>query len=123
MAGESIVKIFFHMSLNIKLYHWQTMSFAQHKATDDLFLALLPLIDQFMEVYIGRYSRPDFEKDANVRISQYDSESFVELLNNYIEFLKTDIERYLSKNDTDLMNIRDEMLGLLNKTLYLFTLN
>lgn len=123
MAGENIVKILFHMTMNIKLYHWQTTSFAQHKATDDLFLAILPLIDQFMEVYIGRYSRPQFNRDTNIKLNEYDSESFVELLNNYIQFLKSDINKYLSRDDTDLMNIRDEMLGLFNKTLYLLTLN
>ena len=117
MAGENIVKILFHMSMNIKLYHWQTTSFAQHKATDELFLSLLPLIDQFMEVYIGKYSRPRFEKDTSVRISEYNSETFVELLKDYIDFLKTNLNKYLSEDDTDLMNIRDEMLGLFNKTL------
>ena len=121
MTGENIVKILFHMSLNIKLYHWQTTSFAEHKATDELFLSLLPLIDQFMEIYIGKYSRPRFNKDVSVRISEYSSDSFVELLNNYIEFLKNDINKYMSSDDTELVNIRDEMLGLFYKTLYLFT--
>ncbi len=38
----------------IKLYHWQTKSFARHKATDDLTAALDLAIDNFVEVYMGK---------------------------------------------------------------------
>jgi hypothetical protein len=31
--------------------------------------------------------------------------------------------RLLNENDTDLLNIRDDLVGSINKTLYLFTFN
>jgi hypothetical protein len=52
--GGEIVSVFFHMRSQIKLYHWQTRSFSEHKATDDLVTALDTNIDKFIEVYMGR---------------------------------------------------------------------
>ena len=61
MGCESIIKVFFHMKNTIKLYHWQTSSYPRHKATCDLLATVLPLIDTFVETYMGRYQRPMFE--------------------------------------------------------------
>lgn len=122
MSSENIIKIFFHMQHSIKLYHWQTTSYPRHIATNDLLNSLNPLIDTFVETYIGRYSRPSFNSDLVLSISEHSNDDIVKLFNRYIKFLSTDLLKYVSSTDTDLLNIRDEMLGLFNKTLYLFTL-
>jgi len=44
-------------------------------------------------------------------------------LSTYIDFLNNDIPRLINRTDTDLFNIRDEMVGILNNTKYLFLLN
>ncbi len=123
MGCEHIIKIFFHMSNTIKLYHWQTTSFARHKATCDLFNALQPLIDDFIEVYMGRYNRPDFSGGFKMTIRELSDESAATIIQEYIDYLKNELPNYVKENDTDLLNIRDEMLSNLNKVLYLFTLN
>ena len=123
MGCENLIKIFFHMSNSVKLYHWQTTNFARHKATDDLFSGLQPLIDEFIEVYMGRYERPDFSYSFKLSIREITDNSADSLIKEYINYLSNDINNYVSESDTDLLNIRDEMLTLLNKTLYLFTLN
>lgn len=123
MGCEDIIKMFFHMQMNIKLYHWQTMVYARHKATDSLLEDLSDLIDQFIEVYIGRYKRPDFKGGFSIEVDELTDESAKDLISNYITAMKTRVPKYLKKeSDTDLLNIRDEILSLLNKTLYLFTL-
>jgi hypothetical protein len=45
------------------------------------------------------------------------------MIQQYILFLKKEVPKQLKQHDTDLLNIRDELLSSLNKTLYLFTLN
>ena len=122
MSSENIIKIFFHMQHSIKLYHWQTTSYPRHKATNDLLDSLNDLIDTFVETYIGKYSRPSFKNDLVLSISEHSDDDIIKLFNRYIKFLSTEIMKYVSSTDTDLLNIRDEMLGLFNKTLYLFTL-
>jgi len=124
MRSESIIKIFFHMTTTIKLYHWQTSSYPRHKATCDLLAAILPLIDTFVETYMGRYQRPSFESGFKMNIQELkdNDDSALSLLKDYIFYLQNDLPKYLEDNDTDLLNIRDEIVSNLNKTLYLFTL-
>jgi len=111
------------MSNTVKLYHWQTTSFARHKATCDLFNALQPLIDEFIEVYMGRYKRPKFSGGGfKLNILELSDEKADDIINEYINYLKNELPTQLNENDTDLLNIRDEMLSNLNKILYLFTL-
>jgi hypothetical protein len=123
MGCEEIIKVFFHMQNNIKLYHWQTKFYPRHKASDDLLGNISDLIDKFIEVYIGRYKRPSFKKNFKIVVSELDDDAAEYLIESYINFMKDEIPKYLDDNDTDLYNIRDEILSELNKTLYLFTLS
>ena len=59
MSGE-IVCLMMTLRDQIKIYHWQTMSFPRHKATDELVGKLDDNIDKFVEVYMGKYGRPKF---------------------------------------------------------------
>jgi hypothetical protein len=119
--SDTVIKTFFHMNLNIKLYHWQTQKYARHIASDALLTLLLVNIDRFVETYSGRYERPDFKQvDFEVKVSEFNDKTIVSLLNYYVKFLKTELPKHLQ--DTDLLNIRDDMLADINKTLYLFTL-
>jgi len=123
MGCETIVQVFFHMLLNIKLYHWETVIYARHKSSDDLHGNISELIDKFVEVYMGRYSRPEYKTSFNINVKQLTDDNIVEVLEEYIEVLKYDLPKFLKPSDTDLFNIRDEILSEFNKTLYLFTLN
>lgn len=122
MGCESIIRVFFHMLLNIKLYHWDTTNYARHKASDDLHANISALIDQFIEVFIGRYERPKYESPFKIQVKQYDDKTIVLALKDYVLFLEEEVPKFLSKTDTELFNIRDEMLSTINQTLYLFTL-
>jgi len=118
--GGEIVSVFFHMRSQIKLYHWQTRSFAEHKATDDLVAALDTNIDKFIEVYMGRYGRPYIKKTLPVKnLTVTGIRAFITKSD---EWLASSLPRMLKKNDSDLLNIRDEILADLNQIKYLFTL-
>lgn len=123
MGCETIIQVFFHMLLNIKLYHWETKMFSRHKASDELHGSLSELTDKFIEVYMGRYSRPEFKSSFDITVRQLNDSNVVKVLQEYIKFLKHDVTLILKESDTDLLNIRDEILSEFNKTLYLFTLN
>jgi hypothetical protein len=105
----------------VKVYHWQTMSFARHKASDDLTAKLDALIDQFAEVYIGKYGRPMFSgRNAQLRLLNVSDKQAGMVVDEYVKFLQT--IKLSAKEDTELLNIRDEMLSVLQQTKYLFTL-
>ena len=123
MSGTDI-NFFFSMREQIKLYHWQTHVFARHKATDDVLEALDGSIDKYVEVYMGKYGRPKMTGSNNtVRVQNMTEKTAVRFIKACITYLEGPLVKHLKPIDTDLVNIRDEMLAELNKILYLFTLH
>ena len=106
----------------LKVYHWQTTSYAQHKALGKAYDALNELIDQFIEVYMGKYGRIE-AKGGSTTIDLFNMDQLPVdgFINNAVDYLVT-LEIPDKNADTDLMNIRDEMLGQLNRLKYLLTL-
>ena len=117
-------KFFFSVLNNIRMYHWQTNTYARHIATDQLLTQFEPLVDNFMEVYQGKYSKLPKGK-TEINIVSLDDKSSIEFIKQCIKFLKNilDEDKNIKETDTDLLNIRDEMLSIFNQTLYLFTFN
>ena len=107
----------------MKLYHWQTLSHARHVASDTFVTNLSAFIDQFIEIYQGKYGRIKLGKVSTVRLVDIDDDSIIDYLKKYRNYLTFTLSGSLhDMKDTDLLNIRDEMLADVNKTLYLFSL-
>ena len=117
------VNFFFTLREQIKLYHWQTHVFARHKATDDVIAALDTTIDEYVETYMGKYGRPRLTARSNtVRVQNMTEKTAGRFVKAAIAHLEGPLVKKLKPTDTDLVNLRDEMMGELNKILYLFTL-
>jgi hypothetical protein len=122
MSAEQI-HFFLHLRDQIKLYHWQTRVYARHIATDKILEKLDKSIDSYVEIYIGKYGRPKLtSKNATITMHNLTEAGAVRLVNSAIKYLQGALTKTLKPSDTDLMNIRDEMIGDLNQLLYLFTL-
>ena len=119
------VTFFFDLSNNTKLYHWITHSHPRHKASDELFDSISELSDKFMETYMGKYGRPKFADRASLKLTlkAYTDKSIVDYYKSCVKYLETSFIQSLNDKDTDLINLRDEILGKINQTLYLFTLS
>ena len=104
----------------VKLYHWQTKSFARHTATDNLTATLDTNIDAFVESYMGRYGRPKVR--GSIKLHNFSESAAKAFVAKETKYLSSELPRKIGKDDSDLLNIRDEILAELNKTLYLFTL-
>jgi len=118
--GGQIVNTFFNIRDQIKLYHWQTKSFSEHNAVDDVVQSLDTNIDKFVEVYMGHYGRPYVKESMHVKnLTVTGIRGFIK---QSTEWLSEKLPHMLKKTDTDLLNIRDEMLGDLNQVKYLLTL-
>ena len=128
---------FLELLNTIKIYHWSTLSYPTHKATDELHTKLSELVDSFIEIYIGHCARggrgagagacvPVFkfksEKDASIEFCECKSpDAFCKVLDDnivHLEGLTDKLHGY-----TDLVNIRDEMVGALAQALYLLRLH
>jgi hypothetical protein len=119
------VTMFLQMLNTVKLYHWKTRSHAQHKATDDLYSNLNSSIDSFVEIMLGKKGdRVNLTGTKSIPLHDYsDLSGFkreVEMYKDFLIGMSTD-RGYDSKKDTDLLNVRDEILGHLNQFTYLLT--
>jgi hypothetical protein len=115
------------ISNQIKVYHWRTSSYARHKASDELYSEFNNLVDRFIETLHGRIIIDNANKDFRIavpkkKIELYDfnDNNIKDLLLLSKKFLEEDLHE-ISKY-SELANIRDEMLALINKNIYLFTL-
>lgn len=124
-SHQHIVSMFLQMLNTVKLYHWKTTSYAQHKATDELYSKLNESIDTFVETMLGKTgSRVNLTGTKYIALLDYTELSGfkkeVEMYKHFLinmgadTFLKTAV-------NTDLLNIRDEILGHLNQFTYLLT--
>jgi len=108
------ILFFLQLLNNIQLVHWNTHSFAAHKATQELYEALQPLVDSFVEISLQKRLAPFDEK---IKVSHFSQAKFKSYLNGVIQMLKE------MKLEADLANIRDEMVGHIHQFLYLYTLH
>lgn len=120
--GAKIVLFFFELQMNVKLYHWTTESYSNHKATNKLLKKLSDLIDSFIEKYMGAFTRPVMKSGSSIPIQNMTKSKYIKLLKQAQEYLRGDLDKMISKN-TELLNIRDEMLGELGQSLYFATLS
>jgi len=120
--AATIVQFYLSLRNSIKVYHWNTRSFPRHKATDDLVAKLDSLTDSFVEIYIGRHGRQDLSKPMTLDIPPLNEKAVIKYLEAARIWLSDKLPTLLHKHDTDLLNIRDEILGEINQALYLFTL-
>ena len=119
-----IVAVFLETLDMIKLYHWKTKSFAQHKATDELHKELSKNIDLFVEVLNGK--KENRIEMLSHHLKLYDFTSKTELKIKMFEFrqLLVDLDRTFDpRKDSDLFSIRDDMLINVNQFLYLMTMD
>ena len=110
------------MHNQFKVYHWQTQkkpgSFAQHNAFGTAYDDLTEKIDDFIEIYQGKKGAI-MASGGTFNITLHNlSDNAEDFVDEYISYLVEYVPQSLEEVDTDLLNIRDEMLGILNQTKY-----
>ena len=99
----------------IKIYHWKTNIYSAHKATDELYSSLNEHMDNFVEIWLGKNNK---KLNATMNISITYLSNNKKLSTKIKSFIKH-LERL--ELDSDLLTIRDDIVGELNKFLYLLT--
>jgi len=118
---NEFVKVMFNLQLINKLYHWNTTSFARHKATDQFADSIDPLVDRFVEVFSGRYNIKPYVTDIMLNQKFVTDDGIVDLIRAIKGYLEREVPKFV--NDSELLNIRDELLAEINKMNYLLRLN
>jgi hypothetical protein len=123
---KEITLVFLEILMMVKLYHWKTYSYSTHKATDELYGKLNENIDNFVEVLLGKSGqRTNLMNHRTMRLADLSSpESLKREINDFKGYLVglNNNKAMQQMSNTDLYNIRDEILGDLNQFLYLLSL-
>jgi hypothetical protein len=120
--AASDIHFFMEMRDQLKLYHWQTLKFSRHKASDVAIEKLDTLIDRYVEVYMGKYGRSKLSQaNSTITVRNISDSNIVRFLESCIEYILHDL--VAKKTDSALLTIRDEMLAELHQLLYLCALD
>ena len=104
----------------MRIFHWQTDAYAAHKAFGKIYGAMDDHIDAFVETYMGKFGRAKPTITYRIELKSLTNPSVVdEVLDGFIEYLVSMDGENLS---TDLLNIRDSMMGEVHTLKYLLTL-
>jgi len=93
--------------------HLQTTSFAEHKALNEYYEGILDLTDTFTEAYFGRNKRVEIVIPESKNMDAV----------SHLKELQSIIDAERNNYTSEIQNIMDEMLGLIDKILYLLTLS
>jgi DNA-binding ferritin-like protein len=110
--------------IQFKILHWQTKGYARHMAFGDMYEQLDGLIDEYVETAMGKWGR--FVVDGQTNTITYQNlkdVNVVDFLQDFKSKLWSLTDELDQQKDTDLLNLRDEILGKTNKLAYLLTLD
>lgn len=121
MTTKHFIPFFLEAHNTAKMMHWFTASFAEHMALDKFTDIYLPLTDKFVEVYIGKHGRTQIAR-RDFAFNYVSSTKLSSFLDDSIRYCSNDLNKFITSKDTDLANIRDEIIAALNQTKYLASL-
>ena len=118
-----VVTEFFDLIFCTKMLHWQTFSYSQHKATDMFSEELENKVDEFVEIYQGIFGRIKVPSRTSLTLENMTLKKYVKKLNHLLSFLQqwTPLHSHETPPLQGLMNVRDEIIGLVQQTKFLLT--
>jgi hypothetical protein len=119
----NIAQIFLQVKIMLEIYHWNTYSYSRHKASNKLLHNLSKKMDLFVESIQGsRGVRLELERNSTINLEKLTDDRIVIILKQFREWLTKSLSNVILPRETDLLNIRDEIISQLDLGLYLFTL-
>jgi hypothetical protein len=120
---ETVFKNILQNVSQAKLLHWQTSKYSQHKALDELFDSLIDLGDELAESVMGKYGRPHLSDDnLCLRLFNY-NDNLSYFMDNLYDCYRNECRGLFDENkDSELLNLIDEIISLIDKVKYLLTL-
>ncbi len=116
---QQLIQFTFTLLNQVKLFHWATRSYAAHKALGDLHDILSESFDDLVECYIGSTGKTLGTFEVTSKATS-DLKQIVPRLKEAAQVMRrmrTEIKL------SELQNKIDELLGALDKTHYLLSLN
>ena len=108
-----LVLTLLHSSTNTHILHWQSKSYAEHKALGTFYEELPGKVDDLVEAIQGKFDST-LEFPATYHTPADTGKRELHELSEYFEE-----KRKVLPNDSEIQNIADEIQQLIDSTLYL----
>ena len=118
METKEIITTLFYTGLQAHVFHLQTTSYAEHMALGGFYEAVQGAADAWAEALIGSKNgkRPDFA--TSIELQNYKEGVSTPFVTQFADWLVR-----IGDLPTDILNMRDDLLGVCHKTLYLLSLD
>jgi hypothetical protein len=116
MSAERYVSMLMASRNQAHMAHLVTNSFATHKALQAYYEGIIPLVDAWSEAYIGRYGR------FKMRRFLANTPKSVKKPIVYFRGIVSKIKKLRLPRDSYLQSIQDEIMVLLQSTIYMLSL-
>ena len=122
MKNDLLIQ-FIGLQEQLRVLHWQTKSYARHKAYGKKYDSIGDLVDSFIEIYMGKNGIVSFDGEGGtINLKNTNSLNLNDFFKNNLDFLISLENNLDGKKDSDLLNIKDEIMAELNQLRYLLSL-
>ena len=116
MAANRFVGMLMNSREQAHAFHLTTNSYAQHKALQNYYEGIVPLLDSWAEAYMGKYGRlKRITMNKRYMSDPKKARAYFKALIARIRLVKLPKDSYLR-------NIQDEIVALIRSTMYMLTL-
>lgn len=116
VAGKYVALLFLSRDIAHRV-HLKTRSFAEHMALNDFYEGIVDKADDFAEAYQGCYGEL---LNIPLLTNEYKG-NIVDVLKKQKEWIETNRNAIVPRENTALHNIIDEAVALFDKTIYKLT--
>lgn len=98
------------------VFHLQSDSNSEHLALEDYYTDILDYIDDLVEIWQGQYDK--IGEYQVIKDREYDKTDPIKYLQDLAEWIQTNKFDYIKEEDTHLVSMVDDVVGIIYKTLY-----
>lgn len=118
----SCIKTILNFQIELRLHHWGTKSYAAHKALGKAYEGIDAELDNFAETYMGVFGKDQLKSILELNFNGPYRTTPLQVLTSFEDYLIHELPKEVTPDQTALLNIRDNMLGLIQQTKYLLSL-
>ena len=100
-----------HSATNTHFFHWSTDSYSKHKALRQYYDGIVPLVDAYVEAYMGCYDK--ITTFPSVYHQPKEPIAYMQSLQKFIKEARNDLPQ-----DEQLCNLMDAIADLVDSTTY-----
>lgn len=120
---EHLINRTLFISVLTHYWHWQTKSYAAHKALGDFYEEMTELVDELAEAYMG--SGGEIKATQSFELEVFEPEAAKKRISDFKDEIKEIEAKLMGDEFKDFHGVADHMISIIqecDKLLYLFTL-